>query len=172
MPRASNRSRCWADRAKAMREVILERSWSEKLGSFVASMDGDTLDASLLRLNDVGFIAAEDPRFLGTVAAIERDLRHGEFVYRYSEEDDFGVPQNAFIVCTFWYINALAATGRKAEARELFDNILACRNKHGLFAEDIDTATREQWGNFVQTYSMVGVIDSASRLSRKWEDVY
>jgi GH15 family glucan-1,4-alpha-glucosidase len=93
-------------------------------------------------------------------------------VHRYSEEDDFGFPQNAFLVCTFWYINALAATGRKAEARELFDNILACRNKHGLFAEDIDTATKEQWGNFVQTYSMVGVIDSAGRLSKKWEDVY
>jgi GH15 family glucan-1,4-alpha-glucosidase len=135
-------------------------------------MDGDTLDASLLRLNDVGFIAADDPRFLGTVAAIERDLRHGDFVYRYSEEDDFGVPQNAFIVCTFWYINALAATGRTDEARQLFENILACRNRHGLFAEDIDTVTREQWGNFVQTYSMVGVIDSAGRLSMKWEDVY
>jgi GH15 family glucan-1,4-alpha-glucosidase len=167
-----DRARYWTGHAKAMRDVILERSWSEKLGSFVASMDGDTLDASLLRLNDVGFIAADDPRFLGTVAAVERDLRRGDFVYRYSEEDDFGVPQNAFIVCTFWYINALAATGRTAEARTLFDNILACRNKHGLFAEDIDTVSREQWGNFVQTYSMVGVIDSASRLSRKWEDVY
>ena len=135
-------------------------------------MDGDTLDASLLRLNDVGFIAADDPRFLGTVAAIERELRHGDFVYRYSEEDDFGTPQNAFIVCTFWYINALAAIGRIEEARQLFENILSCRNRHGLFAEDIDTSTRELWGNIVQTYSMVGVIDSAGRLSMKWEDVY
>jgi GH15 family glucan-1,4-alpha-glucosidase len=166
------RAAFWRDQANEMREVILARSWSEKRQSFVASMDGDTLDASLLRLNDVGFIAADDPRFLGTVSAIERELRHGDFVYRYSEEDDFGVPQNAFIVCTFWYINALAATGRTEEARQLFENILACRNKHGLFAEDIDTVTREQWGNFVQTYSMVGVIDSAGRLSKKWEEVY
>ena len=167
-----DRAQYWRSTAQAMREVILERSWNERLGSFVATMDGDTLDASLLRLHDVGFLEADDPRFLGTISAIERDLRHGDFVHRYSEEDDFGFPENAFIVCTFWYINALAATGRKDEARELFDNILACRNKHGLFAEDIDTTTKEQWGNFVQTYSMVGVIDSAGRLSKKWEDVY
>jgi hypothetical protein len=167
-----SRAGYWRAKASAMREVILARSWNESIGSFVASMDGNTLDASLLRLADVGFIAADDPRFRKTLSAIERDLRHGDFVYRYSEEDDFGVPQNAFIVCTFWYINALAATGRRDEARELFENLLACRNRHGLLAEDIDTVTREQWGNFVQTYSMVGVIDSASRLSKRWEDIY
>ena len=155
-----------------MREAILERAWNPKLNSFVGTMDGETLDASLLRLNDVGFIAADDPRFLGTVSAIERNLKRGDFIYRYTEEDDFGVPENAFVVCTFWYINALAATGRMAEARELFEHILSCRNAHGLLAEDIDTGSRELWGNFVQTYSMVGIIDSASRLSKRWEDVY
>jgi GH15 family glucan-1,4-alpha-glucosidase len=97
-----DRATFWRSTADGMRDVILERSWNERLGSFVASMDGETLDASLLRLNDVGFIAADDPRFLGTVSAIERELKHGDFVYRYSEEDDFGVPKNAFIVCTFW----------------------------------------------------------------------
>ncbi len=162
----------WASVAERIRETIIRRSWSAELNSFTATMDGDTLDASLLRLNDVGFIAADDPRFLGTLAAIERDLRRGDFIYRYSEEDDFGVPSNAFVVCTFWYINALAAVGRKAEARELFENILSRRNAHGLLAEDLDPVTGEQWGNFVQTYSMVGIIDSASRLSKHWEDVY
>jgi GH15 family glucan-1,4-alpha-glucosidase len=166
------RARDWRATADEMREVILERSYNRDLGSFVASMDGSTLDASLLRLNDVGFIAADDPRFIGTVEAIEKDLRHGDFIHRYSEEDDFGYPENSFIVCTFWYINALAAIGRVDEARALFDNILACRNKHGLFSEDIDTESRELWGNFVQTYSMVGLIDSAARLSMRWEDVY
>jgi GH15 family glucan-1,4-alpha-glucosidase len=166
------RAHHWHSAAVRIREEILERSWSGKLNSFTASMEGDTLDASLLRLNEIGFIAADDPRFLGTVAAIERDLRKGEFIYRYSEEDDFGTPENAFVVCTFWYVNALSAIGRKDEARELFENILSCRNAHGLLSEDIDTRTREHWGNFVQTYSMVGIIDSAARLSRKWEDVY
>jgi GH15 family glucan-1,4-alpha-glucosidase len=167
-----DRAKRWRDTADEMRSVILDRSWNAKLNSFVASMDGDTLDASLLRLNDVGFISAEDPRFLGTVAAIERELKHGDFIYRYTEQDDFGFPENAFVVCTFWYINALAATGRLDEARELFEHILSCRNAHGLLAEDINTDSRELWGNFVQTYSMVGIIDSAARLSRRWEDAY
>jgi GH15 family glucan-1,4-alpha-glucosidase len=166
------RATYWQSKAACIREEILERSWSAKLNSFTGAMEGSTLDASLLRLNEIGFIAADDPRFLGTVSAIERDLRRGEFIYRYSEEDDFGVPENAFVVCTFWYVNALAAIGRKEEARELFENILSCRNDHGLLSEDIDTRTREQWGNFVQTYSMVGIIDSAARLSKRWEDVY
>lgn len=168
----AERANYWHSAAVRIREEILERSWSAKLNSFTGAMEGATLDASLLRLNEIGFIAADDPRFLGTVAAIERDLRKGDFIYRYSEEDDFGVPENAFVVCTFWYVNALAAIGRKDEARELFENILSCRNAHGLLSEDIDTRTREQWGNFVQTYSMVGIIDSAARLSKRWEDVY
>jgi GH15 family glucan-1,4-alpha-glucosidase len=166
------RAEHWRSTAERMREEILQRAWNSDLNSFTATLDGDTLDASLLRLNDVGFIAADDSRFLGTIAAIEHRLRRGSFIYRYTDEDDFGVPQNAFLVCTFWYINALAATGRKAEARELFEEILACRNPHGLLAEDIDPSTREQWGNFVQTYSMVGIIDSAARLSKRWEEVY
>ena len=135
-------------------------------------MDGDTLDASLLRLHEVGFLAADDPRFVSTVETIEKELRHGDFVYRYAERDDFGVPENAFLACTFWYINALAALGRRDEARRLFENILACRGRHGLLAEDIDPVTREQWGNFVQTYSMVGIIDSAARLSVSWDQAY
>ena len=162
----------WRETADSMRLVILDRSWNGDLNTFVATMGGTTLDASLLRLHDVGFIDPMDPRFLGTVAAIEKDLRRGDFIYRYSEEDDFGVPQNAFIICTFWYIGALAATGRNEEARGLFERMLRYRNRHGLFAEDIDITTKEQWGNFVQTYSMVGVIDAAATLSKKWEDAY
>lgn len=168
----TERATYWRAAAVRIRQEILERSWNARLNSFTGAMEGDTLDASLLRLNELGFIAADDPRFLGTVSAIERDLRRGAFIYRYSEEDDFGVPETAFVVCTFWYVNALAAIGRKDEARELFENILSCRNAHGLLSEDIDTRTLEQWGNVVQTYSMVGIIDSATRLSRRWEDIY
>ena len=168
----ADRASYWRKTADSMKEVILARSWNDKLKSFAGTMDGDTLDASLLRLNDVGFIDADDPRFLGTIAAVERELKHGNFIYRYTEQDDFGFPENAFVICTFWYINALAAAGRMDEARELFEHILSCRNAHGLLAEDIDTRTHELWGNFVQTYSMVGIIDSASRLSKRWEDAY
>ena len=93
-------------------------------------------------------------------------------MFRYVEADDFGPPENAFLVCTFWYINALAALGRRDEARALFENVLACRNRHGLLAEHIDPRTREQWGNFVQTYSMVGLIASAVRLSVRWDQAF
>ena len=128
-------------------------------------MEGDTLDASLLLMPQLGFLKGDDPRFVGTVAAIERDLRHGDFVYRYVERDHLGHPENAFLVCTFWYIAALSEMGRRNEAKELFEKVLLTRNRHGLLAEDLDPDTREQWGNFVQTYGMAGIIDCALRLS-------
>jgi GH15 family glucan-1,4-alpha-glucosidase len=162
----------WRAHADRIHAVISRRSWNAELNSFVATMDGSTLDASLLRLHEVGFVSPDDPRFVGTVRAIERELRRGRMIFRYTEPDDFGTPTNAFVVCTFWYINALAAIGEREEARTLFEHLLTCRNRHGLLAEDIDPETCEQWGNFVQTYSMVGIIDSASRLSASWDQAY
>ena len=82
------------------------------------------------------------------------------------------VPENAFIVCTFWYIHALSALGRIDEARSLFENLLKKRNRLGLLAEHIDPLTGEQWGNFVQTYSMVGLVNSAIRLSKRWDSAF
>lgn len=168
----TERAAYWRGHADRMHEVISKRSWNERLGCFVGTMEGDTLDASLLRMHEVGFLAADDPRFRATVEAIEKDLRRGDYIFRYSEEDDFGTPETAFLVCTFWFINALAAIGRKSEARELFEKVLAHRNRHGLLSEDIDYRTGELWGNFPQTYSMVGIIDSAIRLSAEWDQVY
>ena len=168
----SDRAAHWTDQATRIHRAISERCWSAKRNSFVATMDGDTLDASLLRLNELGFLSDDDPRFAGTVTAIERELRRGDFIFRYVEQDDFGTPEHAFLVCTFWYINALAAIGRRDEARALFENVLACCNRHGLLAEHVDPRTREQWGNFVQTYSMVGLIGSAIRLSRRWDQAF
>jgi GH15 family glucan-1,4-alpha-glucosidase len=167
-----DRYRYWRATADRIHARICERCWNAELNSFVATMDGTTLDASLLRMEDVGFLAADDPRFIGTVHAIERDLRRGHFIYRYVVEDDFGKPENAFLACTFWYINALAAIGRESEARELFGHVLSCRNQHGLLAEHIDPVTHEQWGNFVQTYSMVGLVSSALRLSIPWDRAF
>ena len=168
----SDRAAHWTEQAARIHRAVCERCWSAARGSFVATMDGDTLDASLLRLNELGFLSDDDPRFAGTVTAIERELRRGDFIFRYVEQDDFGTPEHAFLVCTFWYINALAAIGRRDEARALFENVLACCNRHGLLAEHVDPRTREQWGNFVQTYSMVGLIGSAIRLSRRWDQAF
>ena len=91
---------------------------------------------------------------------------------RYDAKDDFGQPETSFTVCTFWYIDALAAIGRRKEARELFENVLARRNHLGLLSEDIDPKTGALWGNFPQTYSMVGLINSAMRLSKSWEAAF
>ncbi len=168
----AGRAEYWRSHAARIHHEVCRRSWNPDIGSFVATMEGDTLDASLLRLNEVGFLAADDPRFAATVRAVERELRRGDFVFRYLEKDDFGQPENAFVVCTFWYINALAALGRRDEARALFERMLTCRNRHGLLAEHIDPRTKEQWGNFVQTYSMVGLIDSATRLSIRWDEAF
>lgn len=168
----SGRAEYWRDCADKIRRVICEHAWNAHLNSFVSTFDGNSLDASLLLLHEVGFLAADDPRFAATVDAIAKDLRPGDFVFRYVEKDDFGVPTNAFIVCTFWYIYALSALGRMVEARELFEKLLACRNRHGLLAEHIDPRTREQWGNFAQTYSMVGLINSAIRLSIRWDKAF
>jgi GH15 family glucan-1,4-alpha-glucosidase len=168
----SERAVYWSTQAVRIHGVICARAWNDHKKAFTAAFEVDSLDASLLLMHDVGFLAADDPRFASTVAAIERELKHGEYIFRYVEEDDFGAPENAFIVCSYWYIYALVALGRTDEARVLFENLLARHNRHGLIAEHIDVKTGEQWGNFVQTYSMVGLINAALRLSKRWDAAF
>jgi len=164
-------TRLWRERADMIRAAVLQRAWSEKRRALLESPEDERLDASALLLADVGFVRADDPRFLYTVETIGRALRRGNYLLRYDEADDFGPPASAFNLCTFWYIDALAAIGRVSEARELFESMLARRNPLGLLSEDLDPTTGEAWGNFPQTYSMVGLINAAMRLSRRWEDV-
>ena len=161
----------WRSHAERIRAAVLARTWSERRQAFVESVDDERLDASALLFADVGFVSASDPRFIATVETIGRSLRRGDSVFRYDDPDDFGRPATAFNLCTFWYVDALAAIGRKDEARALFDSALAHRNPLGLLSEDSDPATGEAWGNFPQTYSLVGLINAAMRLSRRWEDV-
>jgi GH15 family glucan-1,4-alpha-glucosidase len=162
----------WQGRADVLYRLVCERAWNPRRNAFAATFDGETMDASLLLLHELGFVEATDPRFVGTVEAIAQDLMVGDFIFRYVDKDDFGKPENAFLICTFWYVNALAAMGRRDEARALFEKLLACRNGHGLLAEHIDPRTGELWGNFVQTYSMVGLINSAIRLSIRWDQAF
>lgn len=160
----------WKERADGMRASILERAWNAKRGALVAAMDGtDDLDASLLLLPELGLIDGRDPRFVATVDTIGRELREGELLFRYRHDDDFGHPEVAFTVCAFWYVNALAATGRVEAAREQFELLLQRRNPLGMLSEDIHPGTGQQWGNYPQTYSMVGIVACALRLSRSWD---
>ncbi|MBO9872351.1 MULTISPECIES: glycoside hydrolase family 15 protein [Xanthomonas] len=160
----------WRERADRIHALVLSEAWSAELGHFTDTFNGHRLDASLLLLADIGFIAPDDPRFIATVEAIGRDLKHGDALYRYVAPDDFGEPETSFTICTFWYIDALAAIGRKDEARELFERILARRNHLGLLSEDLAFDNGEAWGNFPQTYSHVGLIIAAMRLSRSWQE--
>ena len=126
----------------------------------------------MLLLNELGAVGADDPRFVSTVEAMERELKFGMNVMRYTNADDFGLPETAFLICRFWLIDALWAIGRKQDARDMFVDALKLRNSYGLLAEDVHPATGQLWGNFPQTYSMAGLILSAIRLSRSWEDRY
>ncbi len=164
----SDRQQHWAGRAAAIREHILANAGTG--GRLAATLDGEGIDASLLLLHDLGFLDAADPRFAATVESLE-PLRSGSSFFRY-REDDFGVPATSFAVCSFWYIDAINALGRREEARGLFEEMLARRNPVGLLSEDLDPTTGELWGNFPQTYSMVGLINSALRLSRPWTEAF
>ncbi len=168
----ADRRAFWADRAATIHALICRQAWNPDIGGFAGTFGGAALDASLLLMGELEFLSSDDPRLRGTIAAIERHLRRGDFLMRYIEPDDFGEPETAFLVCTFWWIQALAKVGQHERARELFEKVLARRNRFGLLSEDIDTRTGELWGNFPQTYSMVGIIMCAMRLSRRWDGAF
>jgi GH15 family glucan-1,4-alpha-glucosidase len=166
-----DRARHWHTRATEIRERILARAWNDKRQAFVSSFEGEELDATALLLAEVGFIKPSDPRFAATFNSIDRELRDDDLLFRYRHVDDFGVPVNSFTVCSFWWVDALASQGRLQEAREAFERLLKRSNHLGLFSEHIDPITGQHWGNYPQTYSLVGIIASALRLSRTWEEV-
>ena len=165
------RARDWRAAADKIKEVILERAWSHKRQAFVESFDGEFLDAGVLLMTEVGFIDARDPRMVSTLKQLERVLARGPHMMRYEAADDFGAPGTAFNTCSFWRIDALARMGRIEEAREYFEELLKLRNRLGLMSEDVDPKTGEMWGNYPQTYSLVGIVNCAVRLSRSWESV-
>jgi GH15 family glucan-1,4-alpha-glucosidase len=164
------REKYWRERERDMRGRIQAASWSKSMNSFTSTFEGDSVDASLLLLAELGVVDWSDPRYVATVERIGKTLRRGAFLARYAEPDDFGMPEAAFSVCTFWYINSLWSIGRKPEARELFEEMLRHRNAVGLMSEDLAPGSGEMWGNYPQTYSMVGIVNCAMRLSRSWED--
>ena len=167
----SDRAKLWNDRAASIRGTIEKAAWRGESGRLSATFQSDVLDASLLQLLDLRFLAPDDPRFLSTLSAVEEGLRRGSHMLRYATEDDFGMPETAFNVCTFWLIEALQAVGRTADARSLFEEMLQRRTASGLLSEDIDPLTGELWGNYPQTYSLVGMINCAVLLSKPWSAI-
>jgi len=168
---ADDRAAFWRKRADEMRGKIEREAWNEKLGRFAATLGGGEMDASLLQALDTRFLSPDDPRFLSTLEQLERDLRRGDYVLRYADEDDFGKPETAFNFCTFWLIEAMHLVGRREEARTLYEHMLSRRTHAGLLSEDCDLVTGEAWGNYPQTYSLAGMINCAVLLSDGWSTV-
>jgi GH15 family glucan-1,4-alpha-glucosidase len=167
----AERAALWRERAAAIRATIEDKAWHEAEQRFAATFGSDDLDASLLQLVDMRFLEPGDPRFLATFNAVEKGLRRGEHMLRYALEDDFGLPETAFNFCTFWLIEALHLAGRTGEARALYEKMLERLTPAGLLSEDTDFETGELWGNYPQTYSLVGLINCAGLLSRPWSSV-
>ncbi|WP_312782960.1 glycoside hydrolase family 15 protein [Brevundimonas sp.] len=166
----TERGEMWDERARLIRARIEAEAYLPDEGRFAASFGGTELDASLLQMTDLGFLDARDPRQVRTFEAVERDLKRGPYLFRYIHPDDFGEPETAFNFCTFWFIEALHLNGRTEEARAIFDEMLSRRTHAGLLSEDIALQDGELWGNYPQTYSLVGIINCAVLLSRSWQD--
>ena len=168
----ADRAAHWNGIADLIKQAVLERGWNEKRGAFTAAFGGEELDASVLLLPELGLVDPDDTRFTSTVKLIRKELQRDQHVMRYTGEDDFGLPETAFLVCRFWLIDALYLQGEKTVAREMFEDSLRYRNHYGLLSEDVHPNTGALWGNFPQTYSMAGLITTGMRLSRSWEDRY
>ncbi len=169
----SNRAALWRQRADAIHATIEANAWKEngEGGHYGASFESDYLDASLLQMVELRFMSPDNERFQQTFAALEKHLRRGDYMLRYATDDDFGAPETAFNVCTFWLIEALHLAGRDEEARALFCTMLSHKTRSGLLSEDLDYESGELWGNFPQTYSLVGIINCAGLLSKPWSEV-
>lgn len=164
--------RHWKAEATRLREIILDRAWNPERGALTGAFGQPELDASNLMLPELGLLPATDERFIRTLDLTGSELMRDGKIMRYTAADDFGLPETAFLVCNFWYIDALAQVGRLDEARDRFGDILSHRNHFGILSEDLHAASGQLWGNFPQTYSMAGIINCAMRLSKSWEDAW
>jgi glucoamylase len=157
----------WRELRDQVHAEICAKGWNEELGAFTQYYGGTELDASLLVMPTVGFLPGTDPRFVSTVAAIERTLRHGVFVDRYQTSQDVdGLPpgEGSFLACSFWMVSALALSGRVDDARELFEGLLELRNDVGLLAEEYDGSLGRMTGNFPQAFSHLALVEAATTL--------
>ncbi|MGI8710316.1 MAG: glycoside hydrolase family 15 protein [Acidimicrobiales bacterium] len=158
----------WRATCEEIRREVLERGVDDR-GVFVQELDGTALDASLLLVPLVGFLPADDERVVNTVAAIQRELTHDGFVYRYdasATDDGVGGAEGTFLMCTFWLADVLLMQGRDVEAKGIFDRMVGLRNDVGLLSEMYDPTTRRMLGNFPQAFSHTALVATGIALSR------
>jgi len=154
----------WIKIRDEIKEDILLNGWDEEIGAFTQSYGSPFVDAANLLMADFGFIEFDDPRYISTVEVTCKELCRNGLMYRYKNEDDFGLPKSSFTVCSFWMVKALWNIGSRKDAREMFHKLLSYRNHLGLMSEDLDFETKEQLGNFPQGYSHLALIDCALSL--------
>jgi trehalose 6-phosphate phosphatase len=148
-----------------IRDDVLDRAWKEDVGSFTAAYDGTDVDASVLAIGLYGLVDPDDDRFLRTVDVVERELREGPTVYRYRGDDGLPGTEGGFHLMTSWLVDAYLATGREADAKELFAGLVACVGQTGLLSEEYDPGTDRSLGNHPQAYSHLGLIHNAMNLA-------
>ena len=161
----------WAAERDRIRDAILARGWNDELGAFVQSFDADELDAAQLLMPIVGFLPATDERMRSTIEAIARDLTEDGLVLRYRNEEGLNADgltgeEGTFVICSFWLVSCLAKAGEVERAERLFDQLAGYANDLGLLAEEIDTESGEQLGNFPQAFSHIGLITAAYEIDR------
>jgi len=158
----------WRALCDQIRADVMAHGFDASRNTFVQAYEGKALDASLLLLGQVGFLAADDSRFIGTVEAIEKELLVGGFVQRYpTEKTNDGLPpgEGVFLACSFWLADAYALIGRDDDARDMFERLLALRNDLGLLAEEYDPIAKRFAGNFPQAFSHIGLVNTAANLA-------
>jgi GH15 family glucan-1,4-alpha-glucosidase len=159
----------WRETRDALHAEVCDKGFDRNRNTFRAAYDSDLLDASLLLLAQTGFVKPDDPRFVGTVEAIEKKLLLDGFVMRYSTHemnDGLKPGEGAFLACSFWLADAYVSIGRKADAETLFKRLVAIRNDLGLLAEEYDPHAKRLQGNFPQAFSHVALINTAFNLTR------
>jgi len=157
----------WGKTRDEIRKAIMEKGFNAELNSFVQAFGSSTLDATSLLIPVMGFLPFDDPRVKGTVnASLKQLLTKDTFVYRYKGEDGLPGKEGAFVLCSFWLVNALVLSGRNEEAMRIFKNLIKYISPLGLFAEEIDPETGEHLGNFPQAFSHIGLINSALYLGK------
>ncbi|MET8676202.1 glycoside hydrolase family 15 protein [Streptomyces sp. NPDC004647] len=166
-PRLPGDTKRWQAMRDTVHREVCRHGYDADRNTFTQYYGSAELDAATLLIPQVGFLPASDPRVIGTVDAVRRELDHGGFVRRYTIDHVDGLPggEGAFLACSFWLADALRATGRTKEAADLFEELLALRNDVGLLSEEWDPVTRRQLGNFPQAFSHVGLVNTALALS-------